>query len=205
MTESSKHIDAKVSPEETRERIVLAARDVIKRKGKRGATTREIADVAGVNEATLFRHFGNKEALIVAVVKHSCPDVKLRELIGTFGAEPVERQLLVIGKTMTEHLESMIDMVRWSLVETEYENSIFAREAWRPQTAVRSAVVEFMAAKVANGTLRGNPVDLAEVFMGMVFARVIAQGKFPDSRMFLDPEYALSLIVDVFLNGVRSK
>ena len=35
------------SPEETRERILTAARDVIGRKGKRGATTREIAEVIG--------------------------------------------------------------------------------------------------------------------------------------------------------------
>ena len=52
------------SPEETRERILVATREVIGRKGKRGATTREIAEVAGVNEATLFRHFGTKESLL---------------------------------------------------------------------------------------------------------------------------------------------
>jgi hypothetical protein len=62
-----------------------------------------------------------------------------------------------------------------------------------------------MEKKVADGSLRGNPTDLAEFFMGMVFARVMARGKFPDSRLYADSEYALSYIIDVFLNGVRSK
>ena len=68
MIETRKAVEGhrSASPEETRERILVAARDVIGRKGKRGATTREIAEVAAVNEATLFRHFGTKEALLVA-------------------------------------------------------------------------------------------------------------------------------------------
>jgi AcrR family transcriptional regulator len=199
-----KHSDVKVTPEETRERIILAAREVIKHKGKRGATTREIADVAGVNEATLFRHFGNKEALIIAVAKHSCPDVELRASIGDLDG-PVEEDLFAIARAMTEHMESMIDMIRWSLVETDYEDSVFARETWRPQTAVRSVVSQFMEKQVQAGRLVGNSDDLAVVFMGMIFARVIAGAKFRDSKVFSDKEYGLKYIVDVFLNGVRSK
>lgn len=192
------------SPEETRDRIIAAARDVIARKGKRGATTREIADVAGVNEATIFRHFGTKESLIVAVAKHSCGDVRLREVLATLRG-PVEEDLFIMGKSMTEHLESMIDMIRWSLVELDYEKSIFAQEAWRPQTAIRQVVIEYMAAKVESGEIHGDPAELASVFMGLIFTRVIAKEKFPDNRLFSDTDYALKVFIDVFLHGVRSK
>lgn len=47
-----------------RERILEAAREVFAQHGSAGATTRRIAEAAGVNEVTLFRHFGSKEALL---------------------------------------------------------------------------------------------------------------------------------------------
>jgi AcrR family transcriptional regulator len=199
-----KPAEGKVSPEETRERIIVAAREVIRTKGKRGATTREIADVAGVNEATLFRHFGNKEALILAVAKHTCPDLEIREFISSLSG-PVETDLLAIATRMDGHMVSMIDMIRWSLVETDYENSVFARETWRPQLAIRSVIQDYMQRAVADGSISGDPTELASVFMGMIFSRVVAREKYPDSRIFSDSEYGISYIVNVFLNGVRSK
>jgi AcrR family transcriptional regulator len=204
MIDANKPLDAKAAPEETRDRIIGAAREIIARKGKRGATTREIADLAGVNEATLFRHFGNKDALIVAVAKASCGDDLLRDLIAPLRGA-IDEDLKTIGRAMIVHMEARIDMIRWSLVESEYEKSVFAQEAWRPQLAIRSVIEEFMAARVAGGEISGNPTDLASVFMGMIFARTIARDKYPDQRLFSDTDYALDTFIDIFLNGVRSK
>jgi AcrR family transcriptional regulator len=55
----------------THERILDAAYRVCAERGLHAATTREIADEAGVNEVTLFRHFGNKEKLIAALFQRS--------------------------------------------------------------------------------------------------------------------------------------
>jgi AcrR family transcriptional regulator len=205
MIEAERQSEAvKTQADQTRERIVAAAREVIARKGKRGATTREIADLAGVNEATLFRHFGNKESLIVAVVKASCPDTKLRETVAHLQG-PIEDDLYAIGTAISDHLESMIDMIRWSLVETDYENSIFSKEAWRPQTAVRQVITDYFSSQVDAGTIEGDAADLASVFMGMIFSRTVAREKFPEAPLFNDTDYAIRFFVNVFLNGVRSK
>ncbi len=49
--------------------IIEAALDVITQHGYAGATTRQIAAAANINEVTLFRRFGNKQKLLLAVVE----------------------------------------------------------------------------------------------------------------------------------------
>jgi AcrR family transcriptional regulator len=54
--------------------LLEAAIRVVARKGLQGATTREIAHVAGVSEMTLFRRFGSKEKLVTEVIKKAFAD-----------------------------------------------------------------------------------------------------------------------------------
>src|SRR5487761_2011697 len=104
------------SPDLTRERIVVAAREVMGRKGKRGATTREIAEMAGVNEATIFRHFGNKEGIVAAVAQRFCPAVELQALAARLSGN-IDEDLFELGRVLMERMEGLQDMIRWSMVE----------------------------------------------------------------------------------------
>ena len=54
-----------------KERLLAAATRVFARDGLDGATTRAIAQEAGVNEVTLFRVFGSKKKLLAEVVAAS--------------------------------------------------------------------------------------------------------------------------------------
>ncbi|MGD1943901.1 MAG: TetR/AcrR family transcriptional regulator [Leptolyngbyaceae cyanobacterium] len=53
----------------TRERLIQAALALFLSQGVSQTTTRQIADLAGVNEVTLFRNFGNKYGLLQAVIQ----------------------------------------------------------------------------------------------------------------------------------------
>jgi AcrR family transcriptional regulator len=193
------------SPEETRERILVAAREVIGRKGKRGATTREIADVAGVNEATLFRHFGTKEALLVACAQHFCGYLELADVAAQRSGDVAE-DLLALARMMFARFESLQDMIRWSLVEQEYESDIFAETAWRPQLAILAVLTDFMQRRIDGGELHGEAQKLAMVFLGVVFMHALGRRKFPNSPLHRgDPDEALRFYIDVFLNGVRTR
>jgi AcrR family transcriptional regulator len=179
------------SPEETRVRILVA-------------TTREIADVAAVNEATLFRHFGTKEALLVACAQHFCGYLELADVAAQLTGD-LSDDLLVLARLMLERFESLQDMIRWSLVEEEYEKDIFAETAWRPQLAIMAVMTVFMQRRIDTGELRGDAQRLAMVFLGLVFMHALGRKKFPSSALHRgDPDDALRFYIDVFLNGVRN-
>ena len=51
--------------------------------GYEGATTKEIAEIAGVNEATLFRKYGSKAELFEKAVNHQLSGTPLNKLVYT--------------------------------------------------------------------------------------------------------------------------
>jgi AcrR family transcriptional regulator len=57
------HRRTRRSPQEVRELLLGAARSTFAARGYARASTRDIADAAGVSEALLFRHFGTKANL----------------------------------------------------------------------------------------------------------------------------------------------
>jgi AcrR family transcriptional regulator len=191
------------SPEETRDRIIAAARSVMSRKGKRGATTREIAEVAGVNEATLFRHFGSKEQLIVDVAQRSCGVSELRNVAHRM-SHNIEDDLLELGRTMMANMESARDMICWSLVEEDYDENVLASTTWRPATAIHEVIESYFRNWVAEGTLKGDANRLALTFMGFIFTHVLTQKKLDLKQILGNRDDALRYYIGVFLNGVRS-
>ncbi len=58
-----------MTAEGSRERLLAAAAKVYAEYGYAGTTTRRVAEEAGVNEVTLFRHFGSKDRLLAEAVQ----------------------------------------------------------------------------------------------------------------------------------------
>lgn len=72
----------------TRQRLLEAARAEFGDKGIEAATTRGIAERAGCNEVTLFRHFESKQKLLAAVVQDTSKEfLSLCECAGGFSGD----------------------------------------------------------------------------------------------------------------------
>jgi len=57
----------------TRERILDAAAETLRTLGVAQATTKQIAQASGVSEPTLYKYFGDKERLLLAVLQERIP------------------------------------------------------------------------------------------------------------------------------------
>ena len=53
-----------------KEEIVLAAFDIVGKKGVRGLTIAAIAEAAGMSEANIYRHFGGKDEIFSALAEY---------------------------------------------------------------------------------------------------------------------------------------
>ena len=83
----------------TSDKLLLAAIDLMAEKGYDGTTTKEIAAVAGVNEVTLFRHFGSKAKLLEAVVNRYHYAEEMTKLFNESLTGELHTDLLTIART----------------------------------------------------------------------------------------------------------
>lgn len=93
-------------PDERRAAIVTAALSILRVKGP-SATTREIADAAGIAEGTLFRAFATKEELICAAMEQAFEPTPLLDALAEIEVDQPLRQRLVAAVTIiqTRYLE----------------------------------------------------------------------------------------------------
>jgi AcrR family transcriptional regulator len=190
------------SVEETRLRIFAAARTLYARKGSRGTTTREVADLAGVNEATLFRHFGTKQQLLSAMLDHYSSSPQFPEVLGRVRhIAGIEAQLRAVGFAAIDSLKRKEDLIKVSMAE-EIVNPEGSTCAWRAPIEARRLLTEYFAEKVASKELRGDPQWLARAFMSLFFALIMARGIWAEETA--SPADAVESLVELFLNGART-
>src|SRR5262245_5334850 len=70
----------RMAAEDRREQIIGVAVRLFSQKGFRGATTKEIASAAGVNEAIIFRHFATKSDLYAAIIDRKANSAAMKAL-----------------------------------------------------------------------------------------------------------------------------
>lgn len=108
------------SPLPTRDRLLLAGRQVVETHGYGGASVAAIADRAGVAAGTLYRHFPSKAELVVEVFRAVCGRelAAMRAAVGAVDdggdPDPVERILAPLDAFAARALQNRA--LAWALL-----------------------------------------------------------------------------------------
>ncbi len=201
-----------------REQILDAATRVYAEHGFRGATTRRIADAAGVNEVTLFRTFGSKALLIEAALRHiGAVDASAPHALPDVPRDP-ERELFAWAAEQLDDLRSRRFLIRHAMNDFERRpDAACAAQGWNAADVelhrylVRLGEHGFVAWDAAGTDERASPVApdsrredvlaAAAMFMAALFSDAMGRDMMP--HLYPQPaDRAPALYVRLFLRAL---
>ena len=157
---------------DTRKQIIEATERLIREKGVSRLTTRQIAQEAAIAEGTLFKQFGSKDRLILAVIAERAPQNLMGVLleqgpqflkaIGTAGENTVQRNLERIAHSVIQFYKGVLPV----LVSVFCDSDLLGR--YQAAESERDGGPQFML-KVIAGYIR------AEQDLGRIHRNVRAE------------------------------
>lgn len=182
----------------THKALLKAVQDVILEYGFEGATTRRIAERAGVNEVTLFRHFGSKTNLLQAALR---TEAELFEQIAVDYTGDLETDLLNLATAHFALVRQQGPLLMIAYFEVARQPELVG--LLDGQMAALRKVIDLFARYQERGMLRPIPPEVALVrFIGpLVFASYIQHGAPGFLELFNNMN--MKDFVSAFLDGHR--
>ena len=171
----------------TRERILDAAAEILRTRGVVHATTKEIAQATGVSEPTLYKYFGDKERLLLAVLEERVPGLSRASVRP--GEGDIEENLTELAHAVLGFYQRSIPMLGALLADPERmaaHRVAMSRHGAGPEKAV-SGFAAYLRAEQDLGRISedADPDSSAALLIGAcfqeAFLRYYAQGPDADS------------------------
>lgn len=187
-------------------RILEAAQRLFARQGFEKTTTRQLAEAAEIAEGTLFRHFENKKAILVAVVTQGWSEM-LTDLLTHLSEMGSYRSIAKLMRERMLTLPKQADLMRVCFMEAQFHPELRDRIQAEIISKMTSVVEAFIQTGIERGTYRDlNPQVVARVFLGMFMIAGFSQ----DTLMDEDPSPGFQremaeTLADIFLNGILTQ
>jgi len=174
---------------DTQTRLLDAAEQMFAEQGLDAATTRGIARAAGVNEVTLFRHFGSKAGILAAVVGRS------------FAARPEQSAMADTGDLRSDvagwasRYEALLRenflFVRTCVGEIHRHEAYEGRVLHAIFAPLRVALVGRLQTAAARGETHSgvDPEIAADLLSGMIFTGILREASGVKPRSYSPESY----------------
>jgi AcrR family transcriptional regulator len=161
---------------ETEQKILDAAMNVFSERGYDGATTRGIAEKAGVNEVTLFRKFQSKENILRAVITERREAVvkSLDSILLIEDGVSLANCLHSLGRELVQFISDRVDWIALLIREGRRRPEFQEALSTIPK-AIVERLVQYFEREILLGNMRKvNPRTVALVFVSHAFYNALA-------------------------------
>ena len=193
----------------TKTRLIEAALDLFAEKGVTETTTKAVAEKAKVNEVTLFRKFGSKHRLMLAVIEDSAIFDKLVHNLVDLAKkqDSVENFIKAYAKESLKILRKAPELIR-SVVGEAGNYPLENRLALgRGLTEANRYVARYLEVAIATQKLESSltPEQLVSLLNGLLLGYFIIESTcegFDGYELWDDEEHFLNGLVTLFLQEI---
>ncbi len=165
----------RIATGERREQIVATALSLLANTSIEALTTRNLAAELGLTQPALFRHFRNREALLLGVVEHARGELEKIAVTIVEGGHPAVVQLATLGQALLEHAERQPGLPRL-IFASATESAGEVRDALRHVVGMQRALVAEMVRQAQREGDIESTLDAgvaATLFVGMLQGLVL--------------------------------
>lgn len=151
--------------QKTRESIMKAALSLFSKQGYYKTTTREIADLADINELTLFRHFGTKENLFQQTTEAYVQEINIKGEIEQFKNQPFEDSIRAIA---LDYLEFCYQNTELYKIQMHLSDNMKDFVRLKLSRGYKKELEEYFQELKAKGVINGEPNKMSVVFINSI-------------------------------------
>lgn len=189
-----------------RQRLIESALHLFAQQGVTETTTRQIADLAEVNEVTLFRQFGSKHGLLLAVLEEAEVFTAMGEALRTQALQ-IQGFAPALQAYVTGHLETLEQLPGFvrSLIGEAGQYPVENREAiGRGMSQIQHYTEDYLANIMAREQVQArlSPTQLASLINVLLLGYSVLEfttefhGLWASREAFINDLVALFLLVD---------
>ena len=189
--------------DETQLRIIDATMTLIVDKGYSGATTKDIAKVAGVNESTIFRRFNGKKEIVLAAMELPKWNPGLEESDFVYEGD-LKKDLISFASTYMKKVTPQMVKISIGLRAAELEG-VAASGIMKVPLVFKNVLMKYFKQMIASGKMRDCDVESVSLqFIAMNFGFVFLDSSFGNKLIGVSKEDYIENSVENFVNGIIS-
>lgn len=195
----------RMTGDERRRKIVQAAMDVFSRSGFSGATTRKIAEKAGISEAMIYSHFKDKEDLYSAIIDQKMQESEpLYYPLDAMRKKDDERVFQTIVSNFIQKYSDDTTFLRLLLFSALEGHELAGMFVAGPVRRFFEFLAQYVRERIDDGALKPvNPEIASRCLVGMVNYFILLKKIFGDETLeSIELDEAIETMISIFCRGI---